>query len=103
MSRPYSSADAFRAVADPTRRRILDLLRRREMVVGELAESLRVSGPTLSFHLGVLRHAGLAVSRRRGRHLTYAVNPRPLQAISAWLNHQRTPASVPKADAPGLK
>lgn len=100
MSRPFSSADAFRAVADPTRRRILDLLRRREMTVGEIAESLPISGAALSFHLRVLRHSDLAVARRRGRHLAYTVNLRPLRAVTAWLNRQRDTGAAQSSRTP---
>jgi len=90
MSRPFSSADVFRAVADPTRRRILDLLRRREMTAGELKESFRFSGATLSFHLRVLRQTGLAFARRRGTRLIYSVNRNSLRPIAAWIEAQRT-------------
>lgn len=88
MSRNRSSADVFHAVADGTRRRILDLLRDgKERTAGELAEPFAVSQPALSQHLRVLREAKLVQQRREGRHRFYRLNPGGLMDIQQWLNY----------------
>lgn len=74
----------FRAVADPTRRSILERLHQRELTVLELWEPFRISQPSLSKHLAVLRGSGLIAVRRSGRHRYYRLNPEPLEQIAAW-------------------
>lgn len=75
----------FRSVADPTRRRILGLLRVREQSVGELAANFRMSRPAISKHLRMLRSAGLVKSKQRGAAHICSLNAKPLQAIDEWL------------------
>jgi len=74
----------FRAVADPTRRSILERLQRRELTVIELCEPFRMTQPSLSKHLAVLRRSGLIAARRSGRHRYYRLAPEPLEQIAAW-------------------
>jgi DNA-binding transcriptional ArsR family regulator len=74
----------FRAVADPTRRSILERLHRREHTVLELCEPFAISQPSLSKHLAVLRHSGLIAARRSGRHRYYRLDSKPLERIAAW-------------------
>jgi DNA-binding transcriptional ArsR family regulator len=74
------------AVADPTRRRLLELVRHRELPAGELAEAFAVSRPAVSRHLRVLREAGLVTERRRGRNRLYRADPAPLAELRAWLD-----------------
>jgi DNA-binding transcriptional ArsR family regulator len=64
----------YRALGDPTRRRILELLRRREMSAGELAEHFDLAKPTLSGHFAQLREAGLVDAERRGTVILYRLN-----------------------------
>ena len=66
--------EVYKALADPTRRRILELLREREMSAGEIAEHFRISKPTLSGHFNVLRAAGLVETERSGTTITYRLN-----------------------------
>ena len=66
--------DVFRALADPTRREILRLLRKRDMTAGELAEHFPLAASTLSGHFNVLKHAGLIVFERKGTTLVYSLN-----------------------------
>ena len=81
-------ASPFRALADGTRRRILETLRERERSVNELVEGLDApSQPALSQHLKVLREAGLVTVRRDGRRQMYALDPRPLAEVRDWLSH----------------
>jgi DNA-binding transcriptional ArsR family regulator len=64
----------FKALGDPTRRRILQLLREREMTAGELADCFQLAKPTLSGHFNVLREADLVVSEKSGTTITYRLN-----------------------------
>lgn len=75
----------FRALADPTRRRILGLLRGGRRTVGEIAENFRTSRPAISRHLRVLRAAGLVVTHRNGTARICQLNAKPLRAIDKWL------------------
>ena len=61
----------FKALSDPTRRRVLELLRQRPMSAGELAEHFDVSKPTLSAHFAVLREAGLVTAEKKGKSVVY--------------------------------
>jgi len=72
---------AFRALADPTRRRILRLLRERRRTSGEIAGAFQSSWPTISRHLAVLRSAGLIVRERKGQFIEYDVNTTVLQEV----------------------
>lgn len=74
----------FRAVADPTRRSILERLHEREHTVAELCKPFRITQPSLSKHLAVLRRSGLIAGRRAGRHRYYRLAPEPLEQIAAW-------------------
>jgi DNA-binding transcriptional ArsR family regulator len=75
----------FRAIADPTRRQILGLLRGRTYTVGEIAGNFRTSRPAISKHLRVLRAAGLVVTRREGAARICQLNAVPLHAVDNWL------------------
>ena len=82
-----ADANPYRAVADGTRRRILDVLADGERSVNELLEGFAISQPALSQHLKVLRDAGLVTVRREGRRRIYALDPRPLRQIRDWVAH----------------
>jgi DNA-binding transcriptional ArsR family regulator len=84
-NRRASRDTVFRALADPTRRRILGLLRGGRRTVGELAGNFRTSRPAISKHLRVLRAAGLVVTRRDGTAGICQLNARPLRTVDAWL------------------
>ncbi|MFI4997439.1 MAG: ArsR/SmtB family transcription factor [Hyphomicrobiales bacterium] len=81
--------DVFRAIADPTRRAILDRLRAGPAKAGALAADFRSSRPAISRHLRVLRQARLVVDRRVGRERVYTVDPVPLQSVAGWLEGYR--------------
>lgn len=66
--------DAFQALADPTRREILRLLKERDMTAGEIAERFSLARSTLSGHFNVLKHAGLILAERQGTTITYSLN-----------------------------
>jgi DNA-binding transcriptional ArsR family regulator len=75
----------FRAIADPTRRRILGLLRGGRHTVGELALNFRTSRPAISKHLRLLRSAGLVVTHQQGTARICELNAKPLRAVKDWL------------------
>jgi DNA-binding transcriptional ArsR family regulator len=79
----------YDALAEPTRRRILDLLRDRPRLVGELTEHLGISQPGTSKHLRVLREAGLVSVRQDAQRRWYELRPAPLAEIDAWLEPYR--------------
>ena len=81
--------NALAALADPTRRRIVELLAERERSAGELAAQFRTSRPGVSRHLRVLREQGLVRARGEGRRRLYSLEPRPLEELDAWLAHYR--------------
>jgi DNA-binding transcriptional ArsR family regulator len=86
---PTQAASVFRAIADPTRRAMLDRLMQGERPAGELAGPHEMTQPALSQHLRVLRQAGLVSCRRQGRQRLYRLRPEPLREIHDWLEHYR--------------
>ena len=80
---------AFAALADPSRREILDLLRDGERSVNDLVGRLRLSQPGVSKHLKVLRDAGLVAVRPEGRRRWYGLRAQPLAEVDAWLEPYR--------------
>jgi DNA-binding transcriptional ArsR family regulator len=85
MAELHGAAEVLDALGDPTRRRVLELLRGGERAVGELATHLPVSRPAVSQHLRVLEGAGLVTHRRDGTRHLYAVDDSGLQALRAYL------------------
>jgi len=80
---------AFQALADPTRRAVLDLLRRGAQPAGQIASAFPVSRPAISKHLRLLRRAHLVREHREGRHRVYQLNPEPLRAVDSWIEQYR--------------
>jgi DNA-binding transcriptional ArsR family regulator len=85
----YVPEATFQALADPTRRAVLDLLRRGAQPAGQIAEAFPISRPAISKHLRQLRRARLVVEHRRGRHRYYQLNAEPLKAVDSWLEQYR--------------
>jgi DNA-binding transcriptional ArsR family regulator len=81
--------DALAALADPTRRELVELLAAGELAAGELAHRFPVSRPAISRHLRVLREAGLVRVRTEGRRRLYALDPGPLRELDDWLERYR--------------
>ena len=79
----------FEVIAEPNRRRILDLLRDNERPVGDLVQRLSISQPSVSKHLRVLRDAGLVEVRTDAQRRLYRVRPEPLRDIAEWLEPYR--------------
>lgn len=75
------AGEGFKALSDPTRRRILELLRDGDKTAGELAEHFDISKPSLSHHLATLRSAGLVSDERHGRNIVYSLNTTVMQDL----------------------
>jgi DNA-binding transcriptional ArsR family regulator len=82
---PKRTEKVFRAIADPTRRRILGILRSGGHTVGEVAENFRMSRPAISKHLRLLHRAGLIETRKNGTASVCTLNAEPLRAVEDWL------------------
>ena len=78
------------AIADPTRRRIVELLAQRERTAGELVEEFDMSAPAISQHLNVLREAGLVTTRINGQSRIQSLNPAGLDELGDWLEKTRS-------------
>jgi DNA-binding transcriptional ArsR family regulator len=86
---PHPTIDAYHAIADPTRRRLLDLLRGEEQPVQALVDQFDVSFAAVSQHLRVLREAGLVAKRPEGRSRIYQATAAGLQEVNAWTMQYR--------------
>ena len=85
----YSPEATFSALADPTRRAVLDLLRKGRQPAGQIASAFPISRPAISKHLRLLRRAHLVNEHREGRNRFYQLNPEPLKAVDSWLEQYR--------------
>src|SRR5262245_45198030 len=85
MARASTTSDAFNAVAEGSRRQLLEAIGDGEVTVNELVERLGLSQPQVSKHLGVLRAVGLVLVRTDGRHRWYRVNGPALKPIHDWV------------------
>jgi DNA-binding transcriptional ArsR family regulator len=90
LCQSYMERDVFAALADPTRRQVLDLLTRRERAAGELGRAFpRISQPGMSRHLRVLREAGLVRVRQERRNRFYSLRSDRLAEVDAWIAKYR--------------
>ena len=102
MPRYYAELDTvLRALADPTRRAVVERLAMSPAVVSELAAPFSMALPSLLQHLNVLENAGLITSEKHGRVRTVSLRPGALDVLHLWLGEQRTPAEH-KADRLGV-
>lgn len=85
MPRPLADSDIFQAIADPTRRAILDRLRGGPAPVNSIAGGFSQSRPAISKHLKILKDSGLVSEQRQGRERVYQVHPDQLEEIADWL------------------
>jgi DNA-binding transcriptional ArsR family regulator len=83
------SGNIFGAIADATRRDILDILKRGDLPVSELANRFPVSRPAISRHLRILRQAGLVRETRQAQSRIYSIDPRPLAEVDRWIARYR--------------
>jgi DNA-binding transcriptional ArsR family regulator len=84
-----ATVTTFEVLAEPTRRRILDLLLDGPRAVGELVKRLKISQPGVSKHLRVLREAGLVSVRSEAQRRIYEIRPEPLEEVAEWLEPYR--------------
>jgi DNA-binding transcriptional ArsR family regulator len=84
MGRPAASSDVFRAIADTTRRQIIDLLAQGPRSAGEIAASFESCQSTVSEHLRILRQASIVTFTETGGRRTYQLTPRPLSEVATW-------------------
>ncbi len=102
MPKYYNELDAvLRALADPTRRAVVQRLAKSPAVVSELAAPFSMALPSLMQHLRVLEDAGLVTSEKNGRVRTVSLIPGALDVLQLWLGEQRTPAEQ-QADRLGI-
>jgi DNA-binding transcriptional ArsR family regulator len=90
LSAAKTAEATFQALADPTRRAVLDLLRRGSQPAGQIASAFPVSRPAISKHLRLLRRAHLVREHRQGRNRVYQLNPEPLRAVDSWIEQYRS-------------
>lgn len=77
--------EVFKALADPTRRKILDLLKAEDLTAGEIADQFEMSKPSISNHLKILKSAGLVLDEKKGQYIVYSLNSTVLQDVIKWL------------------
>lgn len=75
----------FKALNDPTRREILELLREKDMNAGEIADHFNITKPSISHHLDLLKQADLVISEKNGQFITYSLNSTVVEDIIQWL------------------
>ncbi len=75
----------FKALNDPTRRAILELLRKKDMTAGEIAEQFHISWPSVSHHLELLKRAGLVVAVKEGQFVSYSINTTVMDEMLKWM------------------
>lgn len=78
-------AETFKALSDPTRREILNLLRKGPLTAGEVVEHFDITGASISHHLSVLKHAGVIDNEKRGKFIYYYLNSSVLDDVLNWL------------------
>lgn len=76
---------AFKALNDQTRREILELLRKKDLTAGEIVNKFKMSGPSISHHLDLLKQAGLIESEKDGQFIKYSLNTTVLDEIMKWI------------------
>ncbi len=96
MSRPRNAESVFRAIADPKRRRIIELLTADERTVGDLMGVMKIKKASMSYHLGVLIQADLVRQRRTGTFMKCGVNNAALAEAEAWIVRHARPKARTK-------
>jgi DNA-binding transcriptional ArsR family regulator len=79
--------DTFKALSDPTRRKILDLLQQKDMTAGDISEQFQMTKPAISHHLNLLKQADLVSDERKGQHIYYSINATLFQDLLKWVLH----------------
>ena len=76
--------EAFKALSDPTRRKILELLQDKSMTAGEIADEFHITKPSISHHLSILKNSGLIIDERHGQNIVYSLDMSVFQEIMKW-------------------
>lgn len=76
--------DTFKALSDPTRRQIIQLLKERDLTAGEIADQFSISKPSISHHLSILKNAKLVTDERQGQNIVYSLNATVIQETLGW-------------------
>lgn len=77
--------DFFKAIKDPTRRHILEMLKEKDLTAGEIADAFNISKPSISYHLDLLKNADLVISQKKGQYVYYSLNTTVLDEVIRWL------------------
>lgn len=77
--------NAFKALSDPTRRKILELLSEKDMTAGEIADCFNMTKPSISHHLSILKNANLVIDGRNGQNIIYSLNITVFQEVMKWV------------------
>jgi len=77
--------DSFKALSDPTRRQIIELLKNRKMTAGEIVDQFQMTGASISHHLSIMKNAGLVTDDKQGKYIYYELNLSVVEEILAWL------------------
>ncbi len=77
--------DSFKALSDPTRRQIIELLRNKNMTAGDIVDQFQMTGASISHHLSILKNAGLVTDDKQGKYIYYELNLSVVEEILAWL------------------
>ena len=85
----------IKALNDPTRRRILEMLRQRDLTAGEIAEAFDMTKPSISHHLDLLKQAGLVLADKQGQFVHYSLNTSVLDDLMHWILSLQNPSSPP--------
>lgn len=75
----------FKALGDPTRRKILEMLKKKDLTAGEIADAFHISKPSISHHLDILRQSNLVISIKHGQFIYYSINTTEMDEIIKWL------------------
>jgi len=76
--------DTFKALSDPTRRKILQLLKEKDLIAGDIADQFNISKPSISHHLNILKQARLVQDERQGQNIIYSINLTVMQEAMGW-------------------
>lgn len=76
--------DVFKALSDPTRRKILELLQNQSLNAGEIADYFQITKPSISHHLNILKNSGLIIDERKGQNIIYSIDMTVFQEVMKW-------------------
>ena len=76
--------ERFKALSDQTRRQILELLKEKDMTAGEIADNFKISKPSISHHLNILKNAKLILAEKQGQNIQYSLNTTAFQEVTKW-------------------